>query len=50
MDKSVKLRLIVSLAVLAAAGAMTVFGLLRGDHARVLSKAAAVCLECVGIG
>lgn len=37
--------------VLLAAGiAMLVYGILCGDPAVVLKKAATVCLECIGIG
>ena len=30
--------------------AMLVFGLYCGDAAQVLKKAAAICMECIGIG
>ena len=36
--------------ILAVAVGLLVYGIINGDPARVLSKAAAVCLECIGIG
>ena len=36
--------------ILALALASCVFGALRGETADVLQKAAAICLECCGIG
>lgn len=35
---------------LAAGGVFILLGILRGEHLAVLQKAAAVCLECIGIG
>lgn len=35
---------------LAAGGLFIVLGLLRDEHLVVLQKAAAICLECIGIG
>ncbi|MBE5785769.1 MAG: thioredoxin [Clostridia bacterium] len=37
-------------ALLTAAAALTVFGLMNGEFQKVLQKAAAICLECIGIG
>ena len=37
-------------AVLALAATAMVFGILRGEALTVLGKAAAICLECIGIG
>ena len=37
-------------AVLAAAAAACVYGFLRGEADTVFRKAAAICLECIGIG
>ncbi len=36
--------------LLAAAAALIVFGLMNGEFQKVLQKAAAICLECIGIG
>ena len=37
-------------ALLAAAIAFIALGVARGEHLEVLQKAAAVCLECIGLG
>ncbi len=36
--------------LLLAAAAMIAVGLLQAQNAEVLTKAAAVCLECIGVG
>ncbi|MDO4280994.1 MAG: CD1871A family CXXC motif-containing protein [Peptococcaceae bacterium] len=36
--------------MLAAALACIAYGVSRGEQAEVLQKAAAICLECIGIG
>lgn len=36
--------------MLAAAVAFIVYGVSRGEQVEVLQKAAAICLECIGIG
>ncbi|MEW6171802.1 MAG: CD1871A family CXXC motif-containing protein [Bacillota bacterium] len=35
---------------LAAGSILCVAGILRGDVAMVLNKAARICLECIGVG
>lgn len=39
-----------SLLVLAAAVASLVYGMCNGEMGAVLKKAAAICMECIGIG
>lgn len=36
--------------VLIVAAGLMIYGIIKGDPATVLAKAAAVCLECIGIG
>ena len=36
--------------LLAAAAVFLMFGIYRGEAETVLRKAAAICLECIGIG
>ena len=41
---------VVRAAVLAVSASFIALGLTRGEHLEVLQKAAAVCLECIGLG
>ena len=41
---------ILQIAVLAAAAAFIIIGLLRQEQLTVLEKAVHICLECIGIG
>ena len=41
---------VVRAAVLAVSASFIALGLARGEHLEVLQKAAAVCLECIGLG
>ena len=41
---------IVRIFLIAAAAALILIGVARGDVAEVLKKAIGICLECIGIG
>lgn len=43
-------RWMLSLLVLAAAGASLIYGVCNGEMGAVLKKATAICMECIGIG
>ena len=50
-DKSRKITVnIIRIAVLCIAAVFLYIGIKNGDPAFVLKKAAAICLECIGIG
>ena len=43
-------RALLTVVLFLTAAFLICFGLMRGEFMRVLSKAASICLECIGIG
>lgn len=45
-----KSRWILQIGLLAITGGFIAYGVVRGEMATVLTKAANICLECIGLG
>lgn len=46
----IKKKRIIQIAVFAAAAAMLLYGIARGEAAVIFNKAVNVCFECIGLG